>query len=138
MRSVEDFERCLCSDMISPAFSFADDTRSTVLLKTNLTALDLATCNDELTGYAKRPNRRFAAGLNEGHICAHAAGGMRDACQGDSGGPLQLVGPNDVSTVVGVVSFGIACGSTLPSVYTRVATYLAWIETMVWPPPRDG
>lgn len=48
-------------------------------------------------------------------MCALNSIEKRDACQGDSGGPLFL---NDqqtgVSTVVGIVSFGISCGSELP------------------------
>lgn len=52
-----------------------------------------------------------------------------------SGGPLQYFPSNEsaVATVIGIVSFGIGCGSRLPSVYTRVAYYLDWIEPIVWP-----
>lgn len=32
---------------------------------------------------------------------------------------------------VGIISFGIGYGS-LPSIYTRVAYYLEWIEPIVW------
>lgn len=57
-----------------------------------------------------------------------------DACQGDSGGPIFL---NDnvsgVSTIVGIVSFGVSCGSELPGVYTRIASFMDWIENIVWP-----
>lgn len=53
---------------------------------------------------------------------------------GDSGGPIFLYdNPSGVSTVVGIVSFGVSCGTALPSVYTRVASYIEWIESNVWP-----
>lgn len=35
--------------------------------------------------------------------------------------------------IVGVVSFGPACGIGLPGVYTRVAAYVPWVESVVWP-----
>lgn len=58
------------------------------------------------------------------------------AFQGDSGGPLQIYN-SDVSCtykVVGVTSFGKACGITnVPGVYTRVSNYVKWIEETVWP-----
>lgn len=38
-----------------------------------------------------------------------------------------------ISTIVGVVSFGVSCGTALPGVYTRVAFYVGWIESIVWP-----
>lgn len=56
--------------------------------------------------------------------------------QGDSGGPLQILLPDNkcVYSVLGVTSFGPAsCGfKNSPSVYTRVSSYLDWIESIVW------
>lgn len=57
--------------------------------------------------------------------------------QGDSGGPLQLVAPvkdEKVTFIVGVTSFGQPCGITegVPGIYTRVFSYLEWIEDVVW------
>lgn len=78
----------------------------------------------------------LANGINEGQICAidpNATTTRADSCTGDSGGPLQIFPPDSkVATVVGVVSFGIGCGSQLPGVYTKVAYYIKWIESHVW------
>lgn len=40
---------------------------------------------------------------------------------------------SEVTTVHGVISFGNNCGSGLPGVYTRIASYIDWIESIVWP-----
>lgn len=55
--------------------------------------------------------------------------------QGDSGGPLQTnhTTKDNIFFIVGVTSFGKNCGSQIPAVYTRVAYYLDWIESVVWP-----
>lgn len=70
-----------------------------------------------------------------GQICAYDPKAASDACQGDSGGPLQMFESKSlaIATVVGVVSFGASCGTELPGVYTRVAFYIDWIESIVWP-----
>lgn len=58
---------------------------------------------------------------------------------GDSGGPLQFKTlregseQEDVFYIVGITSFGIGCGSNIPGVYTRVADFSNWIESVVWP-----
>lgn len=55
--------------------------------------------------------------------------------QGDSGGPLQVVldNPYCMYSVVGVTSFGKFCGfKNSPAVYTRVSSYVPWIESVVW------
>ncbi|CAH0698638.1 unnamed protein product [Spodoptera exigua] len=60
----------------------------------------------------------------------------KDTCQGDSGGPIQVKSKNITCmyTVVGVTSFGRACGFVgEPGIYTRVANYVPWIESIVWP-----
>jgi secreted trypsin-like serine protease len=39
--------------------------------------------------------------------------------------------------VVGVTSFGRFCGfKNSPAIYTKVAHYLPWIESIVWPQQR--
>jgi secreted trypsin-like serine protease len=52
-----------------------------------------------------------------------------DSCQGDSGGPLFLVNHGFPSTQVGIVSWGIGCGTDgYPGVYTQTSFYVDWIK----------
>jgi secreted trypsin-like serine protease len=63
-------------------------------------------------------------------LCAGNANGGKDACQGDSGGPM-LVFENGNYYVNGVVSWGYTCADPdFPGVYTKVANYKNWIETI--------
>lgn len=39
--------------------------------------------------------------------------------------------------VFGITSFGRACGTGAPGVYTRVTAYLDWIESIVWPTDKS-
>ncbi|XP_032678949.1 chymotrypsin-2-like [Odontomachus brunneus] len=48
------------------------------------------------------------------------------ACHGDSGGPLVADGEQ-----IGVVSWGIPCAKGQPDVFTRVFSYINWINTHV-------
>jgi secreted trypsin-like serine protease len=111
-----------------------DDTRSPFLLKTNLTVVNLSECNSSLSKFF---GRKLPTGLNLGHFCAYDPNGLSDACQGDSGGPIQIIDnitdDRAMPIIVGITSFGIACGTKLPSIYARVAFYLDWIESIVWP-----
>ncbi|XP_030035101.2 serine protease filzig-like [Manduca sexta] len=88
---------------------------------------------------AKKRNRHWS-GLQEHQLCAGKLAGGVDACQGDSGGPLQVPKKLDINTpyklyyVVGVTAFGFGCARrNLPGVYTRVSSFLDWIEPIVWP-----
>ncbi|XP_003700979.1 chymotrypsin-1-like [Megachile rotundata] len=56
------------------------------------------------------------------HICTFTKYG-EGACNGDSGGPLVVNGVQ-----VGIVSFGRPCGIGYPDVYTRVSSFVSWIE----------
>ncbi|XP_064485527.1 clotting factor G beta subunit-like [Ornithodoros turicata] len=69
----------------------------------------------------------FTEGVNDNFLCAVNNTGV-DACQGDSGGPLLALGEDYRWQIVGVVSFGINCGAGFPGAYTRVTTFLPWIQ----------
>ena len=64
-------------------------------------------------------------------ICAGVPGGGIDACQGDSGGPLVVA--TDLGPVLaGVTSVGNECAlPNFPGIYTRVTTFLPWINQYV-------
>ncbi|GBP10219.1 Transmembrane protease serine 11F [Eumeta japonica] len=65
-----------------------------------------------------------------------AMDGKVDKWRGDSGGPLQILNEHVkcMYTVVGVISFGRACGFVgEPGIYTRVSAYTPWIESIIWP-----
>ena len=72
-------------------------------------------------------------GIQPSMICAsNRERGMKvDTCQGDSGTGL-MIPINKVFYLYGVTSFGLSCNTNLPSFYTRVSTYLQWIENIVW------
>ncbi|XP_075989367.1 venom protease-like isoform X2 [Anticarsia gemmatalis] len=59
----------------------------------------------------------------------------KDTCNGDSGGPIQSTKHEVcVYTILGVTSFGSACGFPgNTGVYARVKHYVPWIEDIVWP-----
>lgn len=70
------------------------------------------------------------------HLCAGGIVGQ-DSCVGDSGGPLFVVEPaqNDY-VLVGITSYGTGAGcgtSEIPGVYTRVATYVTWVQGVLDP-----
>lgn len=89
-------------------------------------------CNTNLTEFGKTINdASIKYGLRQGQYCIFHPKGC-DACGGDSGGPVQYFNNSRFSTVVAVTSFGFGCGNR-PSINTRVAYYLDWIESVVWP-----
>ncbi|KAG6459136.1 chymotrypsin-1 [Manduca sexta] len=64
-------------------------------------------------------------------LCALTREG-EGACHGDSGGPLVREGRQ-----VGVVSWGIPCARGKPDVYTRVESYMRWIEKTLYDDDED-
>lgn len=103
-----------------------------------MTIVSLASCNETLLKYNELANQpSLRNGLLDGQLCALDTSSrpdkVKDACVGDSGGPIFTYHSSGVSTLVGVVSFGVSCGTNLPSIYTRIASYVDWIESVVWP-----
>lgn len=106
------------------------------LMKAQLTSMPLNVCNATLLEFNKDVNQAaLRNGIIGGQYCAYDPQARNDSCLGDSGGPLQYFTDNisGIANVVGIVSAGFSCGTALPAIYTRVAYYLDWIESIVWP-----
>ncbi|XP_075979943.1 transmembrane protease serine 9-like [Anticarsia gemmatalis] len=106
------------------------------LLYAHVDLIDSEKCDKLL----HRSCNRNWCGLQDHQICAGKLTGGVDACQGDSGGPLQVKIPLPITTqgsmhyILGATAFGIGCGlPNSPGVYTRVSSFIDWIETIVWP-----
>ena len=101
--------------------------------------MPLSECNTTILEWNREKNLPvFRNGVMAGQYCAFDPSARNDSCQGDSGGPLQVYHSDSNKTqVIGVVSFGIGCGTALPSMYTRVAYYYEWIKSHVWPDQVD-
>ncbi|KAF4517625.1 hypothetical protein B566_EDAN002856 [Ephemera danica] len=109
------------------------DKASPRLMKADMKSVPLDVCNQSYAGDTGKLPRGIS---NFGHLCAQDRNGTSaDACRGDSGGPLQepLPVPSPLYKVVGVTAAGKACAGTAPTIYTRVADYVGWIESVVWP-----
>ncbi|BFF88888.1 serine protease snake [Drosophila madeirensis] len=108
------------------------------LTNLNLTVVPNAECNSGLPPIAETPN-----GVVASQICAQDYILNRDTCQGDSGGPLQLNLPgrrrrqNIHYHLIGITSYGVFCRSSYPSVYTRISSFLDWIEGTAWNDAND-
>lgn len=64
-------------------------------------------------------------------FCAGGQAG-KDACDGDSGGPLVVIGAQDETALLGVISYGRGCGAEyLPGVYANVSQGLEFIKSIV-------
>lgn len=96
--------------------------------------MDVDTCKEF---YDASSDRKIRNGLVEHQICArdNKRDDLRqDTCLGDSGGPLQvklLANGRVTSFIVGITSFGKACGFDAPGVYSSVASFRTWVEEKV-------
>lgn len=98
---------------------------SNELQKVKLTIIDNKVCQN----WFRQAGRDMP--IDDRIICAGFKNGGKDACHGDSGGPL-LSKINGHYVVVGVVSTGIGCARPLlPGLYSRVSSYINWIERYV-------
>ncbi|CAH0725109.1 unnamed protein product, partial [Brenthis ino] len=107
---------------------------ATELQVADVDVIDDSLCDAKLN---EKHNRNWG-GLVDHQICAGQLAGGIDTCQGDSGGPLQskinLTQSWDMYYLVGVTSFGFSCARPdVPSIYTKTASFIDWIESIVWP-----
>ncbi|XP_055307789.1 serine protease persephone-like [Sitodiplosis mosellana] len=109
-------------------------SQSNALRKAQFVSMPWAECNAKLLKFNEYANdEALRDGLNQGQYCTYDPHNITDSCAGDSGGPVQHFKNHRLSTVIGVVSFGFGCGTGMPSISTRVAYYLDWIESVIWP-----
>ncbi|XP_037049525.1 serine protease snake-like [Bradysia coprophila] len=122
------------------ATSFGGPTDDKYLVKVNIDVLADELCTNAFPPDENQPNGY----LNSTQICAGDVNkGNRDTCQGDSGGPLHRRLKRTLTSgrtyyVFGITSFGRSCATGVPGVYTRITSYLDWIESIVWPTDTMG
>lgn len=77
--------------------------------------------------------KRYEHGILEKfQVCYGSHKSNQDSCTGDSGGPLTYL-DKILHRIIGVVSFGFGCGRPgTPGIYTRVSSYVPWIQEIVW------
>ncbi|XP_034136092.1 serine protease persephone isoform X2 [Drosophila guanche] len=141
------FPACLHTDPKDPPLSsklfvagwgtmnLTSRSRSKVLLRAPLDLVPLDKCNES---FAEQPStvRALKQGVIDSLMCAADTKHLKaDACQGDSGGPLILdINVEDgLYSIVGIISSGFGCATKTPGLYTRVASFLDYIEEIVWP-----
>ncbi|KAL0124388.1 hypothetical protein PUN28_006310 [Cardiocondyla obscurior] len=76
----------------------------------------------ELIVYPQKKCEAAQWRVKDSHICTLTKEG-EGACHGDSGGPLVANGAQ-----IGIVSFGSPCAIGYPDVYTRVSSFVPWIN----------
>ena len=69
-------------------------------------------------------------GLNilDSHLCAGFPEGGVDTCVADSGGPIFLSDGEGGFLQLGITSAGEGCAGAFPGVYTRISSYIEWID----------
>lgn len=97
---------------------------------------DSATSVTDLLRYIEAPimgnaacARYYLGNVKSSNICIRTKDTHKSTCNGDSGGPL-AIRTKEGPVIVGLTSFGIALGCEVgfPGVFTRVTSYLDWIE----------
>ncbi|CAO4374692.1 unnamed protein product [Caenorhabditis nigoni] len=85
--------------------------------------IDRFDCVNSSQIYTSMSRSAFCAGYLEGGI---------DSCQGDSGGPFACRREDGAFVLAGVISWGDGCAQKKqPGIYTMVAPYLSWINSVV-------
>ncbi|KFO20751.1 Chymotrypsin-like elastase family member 2A [Fukomys damarensis] len=96
-----------------------------------LLVVDYATCSSDSWWGGSVKTRMVCAGGD----------GVTSSCNGDSGGPLSCQVDDGRWQVHGVVSFGSSLGCNYyrkPSVFTRVSSFVDWIDEALLTPVRHG
>ncbi|XP_001661116.2 serine protease snake [Aedes aegypti] len=117
--------------VVATGFGFTEELKmSEILQKVPLDIFNKDECVQQYAG-----QRKFKQGIIDQQLCIGSEHEERDTCQGDSGGPVQIITETNgcIHHVLAVTSAGSFCGiGRSPAVYTRVSSYIDWIESIVW------
>lgn len=106
-----------------------------MLQELQIPVLDNDVCKER---YKKQKRLLSEKQFNDAILCAGVLTGGQDSCQGDSGGPLmapQIINGESIFYQIGIVSYGIGCARVdVPGVYSRVQTFVDWIQEKVAEP----
>lgn len=91
-------------------FTFFEPKQASILQKVSLLVVPRDECEFSMN--------------NTNKMCTYEY--KKDSCVSDSGGPL-ISNVKGRQFVVGLISYGIGCGTKYPSVNTRITAYLPWI-----------
>lgn len=105
-----------------------------MLLKKRLITIPLLQCNKTILEYTKGANETVVQdGINAVQYCVQFSDRRNDSCDGSSDGRLKIISPfTTLPKIVGIALIDVDCATTLPSVYTRVAYYVKWIQPVIW------
>lgn len=97
--------------------------------KEPLDVLDTRLCEEQYANLEK-----FPRGIIDSQLCLGGDKRKADVCLTDSGSPVQVQTSATSCTyhVVGIVSNLVCDAVESPSVYTKVSSYIDWIEAIVW------
>ena len=124
--------------IIQPVFSLTDDALVAIGAQATVTGWG-TTAEGSMTSLELREvivplvsneqcNHTYGI-ITDNMLCAGYENGGKDSCQGDSGGPLVVPTADGGWKLAGIVSFGYGCArANFYGVYTRVSTYVTWVE----------
>ncbi|XP_023218223.1 trypsin-1-like [Centruroides sculpturatus] len=117
---------CLPSDLHVQGFTTASGWGST--REDGYSTDELRAVEVPIIGLSQCRSMYGRGAIADSMLCAGYSQGGKDSCQGDSGGPL-IQRKGGKAELVGIVSWGIGCARpNKPGVYTRLSSYLKWIE----------
>nr|XP_016025100.2 phenoloxidase-activating factor 2 [Drosophila simulans] len=119
------YNRCIVSGWGKK--NFEDMAYMNVQKKIDVPLVDRSRCQRQLQGIF---GKNFY--LDRSLMCAGGEIG-KDACKGDGGSPLACPLQSDPNRYeqVGIVNYGLGCGTTIPAVYTDVSKMRTWIDYQI-------
>jgi secreted trypsin-like serine protease len=97
-----------------------------ILQQANIAVIDTAQCASLMSAVS-------GTEIWDNHLCLYDSANRIGSCNGDSGGPCNCPDGAGGYYVAGITSWGVSsalgrCLQTYPSVYTRVSSYIDWIN----------